>query len=253
MAYLRRSYEDRSLSKEASDLLLASWRQKSAQSYDLLCRKWIGWCSEWGSDPVSGPIEEVVNFLAHLFKEGYQYRSLNAYRSAIASMHTQVDGVSVSQHPLVSRALKGAFQTRPPLPRYSETWDVSKVLAVLSGQEVNDKTPLKILSQRTVMLLALTRPSRSADLSKLDLKGYRNCPEGAVFSPCDLAKQSRPGKTMKDFLFPRFTENLKLCPVFSLECYLRATISPFGATHLNYSFPLLSLTTQLPHLLLLDG
>ena len=134
-------------------------------------------------------------------------------------MHTQVDGVSVGQHPLVSRALKGAFQTRPPLPRYSETWDVSKVLAVLSSQEVNDNTPLKILSQRTVILLALTHPSRSADLSNSDLKGYRNCPEGAVFSPCDLAQQSRPGKTMKDFLFPRF----KLCPVFSLECYLRAT------------------------------
>ena len=56
-------------------------RRKSSQSYDSLCKKWISWC------PVSGPIEDVVNFLAFLHGEGYQYTSLNSYRSAIASMH----------------------------------------------------------------------------------------------------------------------------------------------------------------------
>ena len=46
-------------------------------------------CAKNGS--VSGPIEDVVNFLAHLFHDKYQYWSLNAYRSAIASMHTPVN------------------------------------------------------------------------------------------------------------------------------------------------------------------
>ena len=222
LAYLRQHYLSQNLSKEASDLLF-SWRHKSSQSYDSLCKKWISWCTERGSDPVSGPIEEVVNFLAHLYEKGYQYRSLNAYRSAIASMHTQIDGASIGQHPLVSRLLKGAFHSRPPLPRYTETWEVSKVLALLSGQDVSHKSPLKILSQRTAMLLALTRPSRSADLSKLDLKGYRNTPEGAVFHPSDLSKQSKQGKDLKQFFFPRFSENQKLCPAFSLENYICAT------------------------------
>ena len=122
VAYLRQHYVNQKLSGEASDLLLSSWRQKSAQSYDSLCKKWISWCSERNSDTVSGPIEDVVNFLAHLHTQGYQYCSLNSYRSAIASLHTPIDGVSIGQHPLVSRLLKGAFQTRPPLPRYTETW-----------------------------------------------------------------------------------------------------------------------------------
>ena len=223
LAYLRQHYANQSLSQEASNLLLSSWRQKSSQSYDSLCKRWISWCTERGSDPVSGPIEEIVNFLAHLYEEGYQYRSLNSYRSAIASMHTNIDGVSIGQHPLVSRLLKGAFHSRPPLPRYTETWEVSKVLALLSGQDVSHKSPLKVLTHRTVMLLALTRPSRSADLSKLDLKGYKNTPEGVVFHPNDLSKQSRLGKDLKDFFFPRFSENQKLCPAFSLELYIGAT------------------------------
>ena len=140
-------------------------------------------------------------FLAHLYKEGYQYRSLNAYRSAIASMHTPIDGISIGQHPLVSRLLKGAFQSRPPLSRYQDTWDVSVVLHHIGEYQLGQSLPLKQLSLRTVMLLALTCPSHSADISKLSVRGYRNTPEGAVFTPMALAKQSRPGRNMKEFCF----------------------------------------------------
>ena len=173
VAYLRQHYKDQKLSSEASDLLLSSWRQKTSQSYDSLSKKWIGWCTERQCDPISGPIEDVVNFLAHLYNEGYQYRSLNAYRSAIASMHTPIEGVSIGQHPLVSRLLKGAFQSRPPLPRYQGTWDVSVVLHHIGEHQLDQNLTLKELSLRTVMLLALTRPSCSADNSKLNLRGPR--------------------------------------------------------------------------------
>uniref|UniRef100_A0A1X7THN4 Tyr recombinase domain-containing protein n=1 Tax=Amphimedon queenslandica TaxID=400682 RepID=A0A1X7THN4_AMPQE len=73
------------------------------------------------------------------------------------------------------------------------------------------------------MLLALTRPSRSANISKLNLRGYRNTPEVAVFTPTALAKQSRPGRNLEDFFFPRFIENKQLCPVKSLTLYIQRT------------------------------
>ena len=41
----------------------------------------------------------VANILADLFDKGYQQRSINAYRSAIASANDQADGVSVGQYP----------------------------------------------------------------------------------------------------------------------------------------------------------
>ena len=56
------------------------------------------------SDPISGPVGEVVNFLAHLYVQGYQYRS------AISSVHEKVDGYGIGQHPLVSRTLKGILK-----------------------------------------------------------------------------------------------------------------------------------------------
>ena len=83
MAYFREKYAREQLSEEATK----PWRTKTNKSYDSLFNKWSHWCSERGSDPISGPIGEVVSCLAYLFKKGYQYQSLNAYRSAISSTH----------------------------------------------------------------------------------------------------------------------------------------------------------------------
>ena len=189
--YLRERYRDKCLSGEASQLLLASWTPKSSKSYDSLFTKWASWCNKRGTDPVSGVVSEVVNFLAHLFNEGYQYRSLNSYRSAISSVHEKVDGHSVGEHPLVSRVLKGAFHERPPQPRYSETWDVSTVTRYIDSLGPNSEITLSDLTHKLTMLLALTRPSRSADLANLNLQFRKYSPEGVTFAPTKLAKQSR--------------------------------------------------------------
>ena len=121
-------------------------------------------CNEWGSDSIHGPIEELVNFLARLFSEGYQYHSLNTYRSTIASIHVPIDGMSIGQHPMVTRLLKGVFHARPPLPRYSMMWDISTVLAYLSNEKLEQDSSLKSVTLKTVVLLVLSRPSRSVDV-----------------------------------------------------------------------------------------
>ena len=125
--------------------------------------------------------------------------------------------------PFGVKALKRAFHSRPPLPRYTGTWDVSKVLSLLAQQDISDPCSLKVLSMRTAMLLALTQPLQLADLTKLDLKDYRISPEGVVFSPSGLAQQARPRRKLRDFFLPRFPENHRLCPVVSLERYIHIT------------------------------
>ena len=148
--------------------LPTSWKTKTSKSYNSLFQKWVGWCKERDSDPISGPTSEVANFLAHLFELGYQYRSLNAYHSAISSTHNRVDGFSMDQHPTITHLLVRAQNSRPPLPKYSATWDVQKVLTHLEKLG-HIETLSRDLMHKTTMLLALTRPSRSADLCQLDL------------------------------------------------------------------------------------
>ena len=53
-------------------------------------------------DPIRGIIQDVRNLLDELFQDGYQYRSLNTYHSAISSVHEKVDREVVGQQSLIS-------------------------------------------------------------------------------------------------------------------------------------------------------
>ena len=81
-------------------------------------------------------------------------------------MHDKV-GHDVGKYPLVVQMLKGiTMPPPPPLPCY--TWNVQTVLNYLDSLGDNDISSLKQLTLRITILLALTRPSRSLDLSTLD-------------------------------------------------------------------------------------
>ena len=95
----------------------------------------------------------------------------------------------------------------------------------LKGLGPSADLTLKQLTYKLVMLLALTRPSHSADLSSLSLARRRFSPEGVTFLPATLAKQSRQGKPLAEFFFPSFSHDESLCPVHTLRQYELATAS----------------------------
>ena len=71
----------------------------------------------------------------------------------------------------------------------------------------------------SVMLLALTSTSKSADLSQLDRRLRRYLPEGVTFQPTKQSRQSKP----LAYFFPAFTANHQLCPVTTLCAYEDST------------------------------
>ena len=82
---------------------------------------------------------------------------------------------------MVTRLLKGAFHARPPLPRYTATWDVQTVLEYIKSLGATISLPLRQLLHKLCILLVLTRPSRSADLASLHLDRYRFILKGVTF------------------------------------------------------------------------
>ena len=52
MAYIRRSCEAGSLSREATKLLMSSWCKKSQSSYNSLFHKWECWCAKRDRNPI---------------------------------------------------------------------------------------------------------------------------------------------------------------------------------------------------------
>ena len=67
--------------------------------------------------------------------------------------------------------------------------------------------------------MALTRPSRSADLAKLDLQFRSYSMEGVTFLPNTLSKQSKQQKHGMEFFFPCYPTEAILCPVLALKEY----------------------------------
>ena len=121
-------------------------------------------------DPLSCSVHPFLDFLAGLFSEGLQYRSINTIHSAVSMTHYQVDVVPLGQHPLVSRLFKGMYNSRPPELRYTRTWDVDIVTRYFSSLGDNSAMSLKQLSYKLTILMALVGASRVSELQALDLR-----------------------------------------------------------------------------------
>ena len=108
---------------------------------------------------------------------------VNVLRSAISSIHPWIEGKPVGQHPVITRLMKGIANERPPKPRYTTTtWDVSKVTTYLSALGENKTLPLKLLTKKLLMLLALVSPEQSSVLWELDIRYFKKQPDGVVFT-----------------------------------------------------------------------
>ena len=153
----------------------------------------------------------MLEFLKDHFKGGKAYRTLNVYWSALSAVLPLVDSFRVGAHPLVTQLLKGISQLRPPVPKYSYTWNVSEVLDFIKSLGKNEKLNLKLLSFKLATLLSLTAPNRSSDLVMRDLSTFH--PEGVSFNLHGLSKTSRPGDPPKVSFHAAFPSDVDLCLV----------------------------------------
>lgn len=90
-----------------------------------------------------------------LFNDGLSYSRLNTARSALSSILPLIDGIPFGKHPLVIRFLKGVFESRPAMPRYTAVWDVNQVLDYLKTLSPVNEISLKSLTLKLTMLLAV--------------------------------------------------------------------------------------------------
>ena len=121
MAHFRAKLTKQGFSQNVSDILLSSWRKKTASQYESAWKAWSGWCSEQEINSFSTTLENILEFLADLFYKGFKFRTLGVYRSAISSNHETVDGFVIGKHPMMAKFMKGVFSLRPPEPKYFVT------------------------------------------------------------------------------------------------------------------------------------
>ena len=222
LAHIRKTFSAEGFSEGVIQMLTKSWRGSTETAYSSAWRTWNSWCAERSLHPLSAPVSEVLEFLLEQFLTGKQYRTLNTIRSAISMTHGGIKGVPVGQHQLVSRFMRGVFNSRPPIPRYTSTWDVDVVLKHLAALPGNQELSLPMLTHKLAMLLALTSAKRCSELASLDLRFCSIQSEGARFVIPGLTKTRRTGPP-KEVFFAYFHQNVKLCPVNTLVAYRERT------------------------------
>ena len=209
---------DSGVSTRAASLIASSRRDSTRSHYKSAWSKWAGWCTERQVDPVRGSINEVLNFLAHLFDKGLEYNTIAGYMSAISAYHDPIVGVRVGNHPRVSTIITGIFNERCPKPKFCFVWDVEIVLRYLKalGSALSDK----MLTLKVTMLLALASVCRAHEIRFLDRDFMVRTEEKFVFHFGVITKTARPRKMRPPVQFHKLSQDPSLCVHKTLDQYL---------------------------------
>ena len=227
MASIDRQFETKGFSAETRKLLAASWRAGTKKDYSGKFKKFRSWCAEREIDPYSISLTQVAEFLTCLFNQDLKYRTIAGYRSMLSSLVAPVDGKPVGQHPYIIRLLKGVFNSRPPTSRLLPEWDLPLVLQVLEECpfEPLAKAPLKLVTWKTVFLVAITTFRRCSDICSF-MFGENNVnvqKHGVTFVRQGLSKQDRLNHVSSNIFIPAFTDSKLVDPKRALAIYLKRT------------------------------
>jgi len=168
-------------------------------------------------------VGQIAGFLSYQFDMGLEYSTLNSYRAALSAYHPKVEGYAVGQHPWIIKLLRGAFNKRPPRPRYTTTWDVNIVLEYIKKLGDNEKVSLKDLSLKLTMLMAVTTVSRGSELHKLSPLLITDLGNEMELHFVGLTKTARPSKPHRSIMLHEYEGEESLDVIRCLRAYLTRT------------------------------
>ena len=133
-----------------------------------------------------------------------------------------IPGVPVlANHPLIQKVVKGAYNTRPPAPRYVVIWDTDLLLQYLDSLE-NNSIDFKLLLYKVTVLLTILSRERVSTLHKFRLSQLQLTTDMAVFNLGDsLLKHSKPGRSTAPIIFHRYPHGRRLCPLRAIQDYIQ--------------------------------
>ena len=125
---IRETIRNRKIPEEIAEIITESWRHATKSKYEAIPKKWKQHALSRNEDPIDTSVESVLSFLHGMYTKGCLYNGLCGARSALSSAVCIKGFPKLSHHPMISRYLKGIFNRHPPLPKYTQIWDIDQVL-----------------------------------------------------------------------------------------------------------------------------
>ena len=214
-----------------------SWRPKTKTQYDSYIKQYSVFCIGRGKDPTRSNLSLGLDFLYSLHEKGLSYSAINSARSALSSyMSVGSKNLDFGTHRLVIRFMKGIFNLKPCLPRYSNIWDPNVVLSFLYKLSPRRKLSLKLLTLKCVALLALISVQRVQTIHCINVDDVSFSEHSVQIIVNSTLKTSRPNWHLHPLVFHKYS-NKQLCIVRYLRQYIARTRSIRGdETRLFISF-----------------
>ena len=169
MPCFRDKLEKRGFSKETIQIISRSWAPATQKQYQSYIKKWWDFCTEHKINGYETNVKYLLEFFTTLFKQKLSFSAINTAKSALLTCVTVNNSYSWGQDVNIIRFLKGVHNFRPPIPKYTTTWDVDTVLNHLDTQAPLNVISLKELTLKTAMLVALTSGSRAQSIHLMNL------------------------------------------------------------------------------------
>lgn len=200
-----------------ADILMNSLRQSTKRQYGSYLMMYLEFC---GTHDFRFSTAQLLKFLEHLYSKGLGYSALNTARSAVSTVSSLLTGKKIGEDPIICRFLKGVFNLRPSLPRYTSIWDPEQVLSFLDVD--SSKLSMLEFSRKVVFLVTLLSGQRMSTIANLrysDLMIY----DDKVSILVGVVKQTRPGYSQKPIEFQKFSDRPHLCVYSQLLGYIERT------------------------------
>lgn len=210
------------LSEGVTSVLIAAHAKNTIDQYNVYVRKWVLFCKARNVTVLAPKLHEVLNFLHELYETGSGYSVVNSAKSALSGLLGNIEGLTVGQHPLVVKFMKGIGRLRPPSVKYDVRWDPEDLLIYLEGLPDNDKLQFSQLTLKLSALLALVTAQRVQTLQSIKIGNILWGNPVQISLPERLKTSSIRNKNPV-LVLPIFTERPKLCVVKCLEQYVEVT------------------------------
>lgn len=151
--------------------MLSSRKESTHKIYNRTWKRFISWCEERQRTPRNPPVSLILDFLQSGLEKGLSTSTLKRQVAAISAALGHKNGKTLAQHLHVRRFLKGASLLNPPPVHRFPSWRLNLVLQALCHPPFESLATctLKVLSLKTLFLVAVTSARRVSELRALSV------------------------------------------------------------------------------------
>jgi hypothetical protein len=236
---IRKSLIERGFSEEVAQRAANPQRRSTIANYEGIWSKYVGWLdSRRIPDPTKTTVQLLVQYLEFLRKEGKAISTILSAKSAIAKTVHQITGVSLAESGTLGDFVRNLKISVPRVKLQFPKWELCIVLRGLREKpfEPLDKVDMRLLTFKTVFLIALASAARVSEIAALSAQeGFVRIKEDkskVTLRPFVgfLAKNQRDSDPSREFSIRALCQHVQdddperlLCPVRALRIYLQRT------------------------------